>query len=138
MQNKRFQQHPLLTLPQFLAVVVIIAGLVFALDLNRRAQEGRLVGVGEEDLQAELSLEQTRQIELQVTATYVYSESYIDAYARNEAGYVQDGEKRVIPLVIEAEPTPTPPPIATLDPAFNARPWQAWWRLLTDAPQPTR
>ena len=26
----------------------------------------------------------------------------------------------------------------TPDPALEAQPWQAWWRLLTDAPQPTR
>ena len=41
-----------------------------------------------------------------------------------------------------AQPTATPEPTAlpapTPDPALEAQPWQAWWRLLTDAPQPTR
>lgn len=95
------------------------------------------MGIGEEALKAELNLEATRQVELQATLEYVQSEDYIAAYARDEGGYLLPGERRVVPLVIEATPEPTQPPAPTPDPAYNARPWQAWWRLLTDAPQPS-
>jgi cell division protein FtsB len=130
--------RPLLTVPQLAILLVVLAGLIIALDLNRRAQAGRLVGVGEEALQSELELEITRQVELQATLAYVQSEDYVAAYARDEGGYLLPGEKRVVPLLIEATPSPEPEAPATPDPATLARPWQAWWRLLTDAPYPSR
>lgn len=138
MSDRSSRQRPLLTLPQILILLTVIAALFIALDLNRRAQAGRLVGVGEEALQEEVNYESTRQVELQATLTYVESDDYVAAYARDEGGYVLPGEKRVVPLLIEATPAPTPAPTATPDPAVNARPWQAWWQLLTDVPQPSR
>ena len=138
MYRKWFTQRPLLTLPQILVLLAVIAALFIALDLNRRAQAGRHVGVGEDALRQEVGMESTRQVELQATLNYVRSDDYVAAYARNEAGQLLPGEKRIVPLFIEAtpEPTPVPPPIP--DPGTNARPWQAWWRLLTDAPHPAR
>jgi cell division protein FtsB len=138
MSEKKKRLKPLLSVPQILVILALIAGLVIALDLNRRAQAGRLVGVGEGALERELELEATRQVHLQATATYVFSDNYIESYARNEGGLIQPGEKRVVPIIAEIEPTPTPPPPPTPDPAGLARPWQAWWRLLSDAPVPAR
>jgi len=138
MGGKLLHQRPLLTLPQMLVLLGVIAALFIALDLNRRAQAGRLVGVGEEALRREVRLEATRQVELQATLDYVQSDDYVAAYARDEGGYILPGEKRVVPLLLEAAPEPTPAAAATPDPAFSAQPWQAWWQLLTDAPQPSR
>lgn len=137
MWKKFLQKRPSLSLPQILILLAVVAGLFIALDLNRRAQAGQMVGVGESDLQREVAAEATRQVELQATLTYVQSEDFVANYARNEAGQLLPGEKRVVPLPIEATPPPTPPPAPTPDPAREARPWQAWWRLLTDAPLPT-
>lgn len=137
MRKKFLSQRPLLTLPQFLVLLAVIAGLFIALDLTRRAQAGRLAGVGEEELQAEIDAESTRQIELQATATYVQSDSYVEAYARSEGGYLKAGEMRVVPMFVEETPEATPGATPTPDPATQARPWQAWWRLLTDAPLPS-
>lgn len=138
MRSKLVWRKPLLTLTQFLILLAVIIGLIIALDLNRRAREGRLVGVGEEALRIELELESTRQVELQATLAYVQSEDYIAVYAREEGGYLLPGEKRVVPLVIETTPVPTPAAAPTPDPGLNARPWQAWWQLLTDLPIPSR
>ena len=138
MRNKLFRQRPLLTLPQIIILLAVGAGVFIALDLNRRAQAGRLVGAGEESLQTEVSLEKTRQVELQATLEYVQSDDYVAAYARDEGGYLLPGEKRIVPMPIEATPAPTAVAPPTPDPAAAARPWQAWWQLLTDAPQPTR
>lgn len=138
MSRQIFRQRSLLTLPQIAILLIIIAGLAIAIDLNRRAQAGQLVGVGETALQQELSLEQTRQVEMQATLVYVESDDYVASYARNEGGYVLPGEKRVVPLTLDAAPEPTPVPLSPPDPALDARPWQAWWQLLTDAPLPTR
>jgi cell division protein FtsB len=137
MYKELWRQRPLLTLPQILVLLLIGAAIFVAVDLNRRAQAGQLVGVGAGDLQMQVDAEATRQVELQVTLEYVQSEDYVAAYARDEAGYVLPGEKRVVPLVIEATPQPTAVPTATPDPIESARPWQAWWHLLTDAPQPS-
>ena len=136
-RKENFRQRPLLTLTQFVIMVAIVFAIYIALDLNQRARAGHLVGVGEEALQQELLLETTRQVELQATLEYVQSDDYVAAYARDEGGQLQPGEVRVVPLPIEATPPPPSAPAATPDPALNARPWQAWWRLLTDAPHPS-
>lgn len=138
MRNKLFKQRPLLSIPQFFILLIVIGILFIGLDLTRRAQAGRLVGVGEETLQEEINLEATRQIELQATLEYVQSNDYVEAYARDEGGYILPGEKRVVPMPIEAPSDTTQEIAPTPDPAVNARPWQAWWQLLSDAPQPTR
>ena len=138
MRERFFRQRPLLTFPQILVLLAVIAALFIALDLNRRAQAGQLVGVGEDALQAEVAAESTRQVELEATLTFVQSEDFVSAYARDEAGQLLPGEKRVVPLIIEATPQPTAVPDNPPDPAENAQPWQAWWRLLTDAPHPTQ
>ncbi|MGH2538329.1 MAG: hypothetical protein ACRDHL_13115 [Candidatus Promineifilaceae bacterium] len=126
----------MLTLTQLIILLAVVAGLVVALDLNRRAQAGRLVGVGQEALEAEIAAEQTRQVALQATREYVESEEYVASYARQEGGLLLPGERRVVPLIARptAGPTPAPPP--TPDPAASARPWHVWWQLLTDAPMP--
>ncbi|MBK8989313.1 MAG: hypothetical protein IPM39_25175 [Chloroflexi bacterium] len=138
MRKNLFRQRPLLTLPQILILLMVIVALFVGLDLTRRAQAGRLVGAGEESLTHEISLEATRQIELQATLSYVQSDEYVSAYARDEGGYIQPGEKRIVPMVVEATPGPPPQAAPTPDPALSARPWQAWWQLLSDAPQPSR
>lgn len=136
MREKLFRQRPLLTLPQLIILIATIVALFVALNLNRRAEAGRLVGAGQTELQNEINAEMTRQIELQATAEYVYSDDYVAAYARDEGGYLLPGEKRIVPLPIEATPAPTAAPPPTPDPITYARPWQAWWQLLTDAPLP--
>ena len=100
MGSKLLRQRPLLTLPQLLVLLAVIAGLLITLDLTQRAQAGRTVGVGEEALQSEVALETTRQVELRATLTYVQSEDYIAAFARDEGGFILPGEKRVVPLLI--------------------------------------
>ncbi len=120
-------------------LLVIIAVLALGLDYRQRNEAGNLVGVDEEMLQTEVDLELTRQVELQATLDYVQSDDYVAAYARDEGGFLLPGEKRVVPLVIEATSQPAPSVLtATPDPAQFAQPWQAWWQLLTDAPPPSR
>ena len=136
--SKLLSHKPILTATQIIILLFILAGLGVALDLNRRAQAGRLVGTGEETLAEELEVEVTRQAELQVTLAYVQSEDYVAAYARDEGGYILPGEKRIVPLIVEGTPEPSPQATPTPDPAIYARPWQAWWRLLIDSPLPSR
>ncbi|MDX1616969.1 MAG: hypothetical protein R3300_21860 [Candidatus Promineifilaceae bacterium] len=131
-------RRPILTVTQVIVLVAILLGIYIALDLNRRAQAGRLVGVGEDALREELAVEQTRQIELQATLTYVQSDAYVSVYAREEGGFLLPGERRIVPLLVEATPVPTPAAAPTPDPAASAKPWQVWWQLITDAPLPSR
>ncbi|MEJ2752864.1 MAG: hypothetical protein ACK2U5_12970 [Candidatus Promineifilaceae bacterium] len=136
--RKRARQRPLLSLPQ----ILVLAGIVFAIyvgfDLNRRAQAGAEIEHTEQVMEERVNLETTRQVELMMTREYVNSDAYVAAYARNEAGQLMPGEKKIVPLLINATAVATPVPTATPDPAYDARPWQAWWRLISDAPLPAQ
>lgn len=136
--SRVFRSRPLFSATQVVLVLFIAGAIVFSIDYNNRAQAGRLVGSGEEALQSQVDREATRQVELQATLEYVVSDDYVASYARNEGGMVLPGERRIVPMLQEATPEPTVAPPPTPDPVSRARPWQAWWRLLTDAPQPTR
>ena len=92
MRLKVIWRRPLLTLTQLIVLLFVIAALIVVLDLNRRAKAGRLVGVGEDELRAELAVETTRQVELQATLTYVQSDDYVAVYAREEGGFLLPGE----------------------------------------------
>jgi hypothetical protein len=133
-----FRQRPLLSIPQLLVLAGIVFAVYIGLDLNRRAQTGALIGASEKSMELKVSEATTRQVELLVTRAYVNSEDYVVSYARNEAGLILPGEKRVVPLVAAVTPIATPFPTATPDPAYDARPWQAWWRLITDTALPTQ
>ncbi len=133
-----FRQRPLLSLPQVLVLVAIVMAIYIGVDLNHRAQTGRLIQANELSLQEKVALEATRHIELMVTRDFVNSDDYVAAYARNEAGMIKPGEKRIVPLQLENAPIPTPVVAVTPDPAYDARAWQAWWRLFSDAPLPSR
>lgn len=138
MSTPTIRQRHIFTLPQLVIFLAVLAALIIVVDLNRRRQSSESVGAGAAALEADVAAEVTRQVELQATLTYVESEDYVAAYARDEAGQVLPDEKRIVPLFIESAPPPPPAPPPTPDAAINARPWQAWWRLLTDAPLPTR
>jgi len=97
-----------------------------------------MVGIGEESLRRAIEFESTRKVELKATLTYVESEEYVAVYAREEGGFLLPGERKVVPLVVELTPAPEMAAEPTPDPAIKARPWQAWWQLISDAPLPTR
>lgn len=133
-----FRQRPLLSLPQVLVLVGVVVAIYIGVDLNHRAQTGRLIQANELALEEQLDLASTRQVELLATREYVNSDAYVADYARNEAGMILPGEKRIVPLQSESAPVPTAIAKPTPDPAYDARQWQAWWRLFTDAPLPSR
>ena len=136
--RRPFRQRPLLSFPQIVALTVVVIAIYIGVDLNHRARTGRLIEASELSLQEQLDLETTRQVELLVTRSYVNSDDYVADYARNEGGQVMPGERRIVPLTIDSIPLPTPVATSTPDPAYDARSWQAWWRLLSDAPLPSR
>ncbi len=135
---RSFRQRPLLSFPQIVALTAIVVAIYIGVDLNHRARIGGQIEASELSLQEQLDFESTRQVELMVTRDYVNSDDYVADFARNEAGQVLPGEKRIVPLTSQTVQLPTPIPTATPDPAYDARSWQAWWRLFTDAPLPTR
>jgi hypothetical protein len=138
MSSSKVRQRPLLTLPQILLLVALFAGMIIAVDLNRRAQIGRVAGVGEGELLEQISFEETRQVELHATRAYVNSDEYVADFARNEANYTLPGESRVVILPQEVVQTVQQFADPTPDPIQYAHPWQGWMRLLTDAPHPKR
>lgn len=120
-----------------LVLLVLVALYVFV-DLSRNVGDQRRLELVKATFAAEKAHESTRQIALEATLAYVQGPGYPDEVLHSEAGMLIEGEQAILPNLIQAtaEPPPAPPP--TPDPLLQARPWQMWWRLLTDAPVPTR
>lgn len=125
-----------ITLVQILFVFAALAALFFVVRYNQNEANYQVMLSSQATFEAAVAAEATRQVQLVATQTYVESATYVEDYFRNEAGMVQPGERRVVPRIIELTPLPTPTPPPQQDTATLARPWQMWWRLLTDAPQP--
>jgi len=138
MSAQRNSRKPLLSLPQVIALAVVIVSLMTAIDLARKERAGKLVGVDEPILRERLASMETREAELRVTLEYVKSDDYVEEYARSEAGQLLPGEKRVVPLIVPDESASIPRGERRLETVSQGpiSPWMVWWRLLTDAPLP--
>ena len=135
-RQRRKHHRPALLIRRRL-IYRFVFGLFVALDLNRRAQAGRGVNQDEETLRAEYDAESTRQVELLVTREWVRSPEYVAVYAREEGGMAKPGEKRFVTLLAGDVQEGASSTQASADPAQYARPWQAWWQLLTEVPMPS-
>lgn len=138
MDRKSFREQPLLSLPQIIIFLLVIGILYFTVTINRRNQNGELMLEEKQVVEAQVALEATRQVELNATLEYRTGDESVEDYARNEGGLLLNGEVRVKPELIEATLAPTPFPVTTRDPILDAQPWQAWWKMLSDTPRPTR
>ena len=123
---------------QVVLVLLVLGALYVFVDLSRNTETRRRLEMVEATFSAESQRESTRQVELEATLAYVQGTGYPDEVLHSETGLLAEGESAILPNIIlaTAEPAPLPPP--TPDPLLQARPWQMWWRLLTDAPMPTR
>jgi hypothetical protein len=126
-----------LTFLQTLFIIGAFAALFFVIRFSQNGAVYRDMLGSEATFEAVVAAEATRSVELQATLTYVESDTYVEDYFRNEAGMVKPGERRVVPRVVIETPEPLAAPAPTPDIAVYAHPWQMWWRLLTDAPQPS-
>ena len=138
MNRQSFREQPLLSFPQIIIFLLVIGILYFTIVVNRRNQSGELMLGERQIVEAQVALEGTRQVELAATLAYQEGNESVEDYARNEGGLLLNGEIRVKPEFVEATVVPTPLPVATRDPILDAQSWQAWWKMLSDAPRPVR
>ena len=131
-------KRPVLNLPQVLVVLGVLIALALGLNLSARARTGEAMSSEEAVLATRLAAEHEHNQALVVTLTYVYSEDYVADYARDEAGMLLSGEKRIVPLPNPSPltPTPVPPPISVVQAPDD--PFAAWWMLFFDSPPPGR
>ena len=136
MEKPKSASKLLLSWPQILIILAVVAALGVAVDLTSKARAGQEQLSQDESLSAMVEAERERNRQLKVTLTYVYSNDYVADYARNEAGMILPGEQRVVPLPhpLPLTPTPIPTPVPAI--IVPDEPWQAWWMLFFDSPPP--
>ncbi len=130
------KHRPILSLLQILVIVVVLIAMGVTLSINARTRDSETLSETEAALATRVAMEEDRQRQLAVTLTYVSSDDYVADYARNEAGMLQDGEKRVVPMPNPVPPTPTliPTPLPAV--TLPETPLEAWWMLFFDSPPP--
>jgi cell division protein FtsB len=99
----------------FTALVVVYFLFAFAFNAIR----GHQLSAQEDRLQAEIADLQSRHDRLVALEQYLKSDEYIEEVAREQLGYVKQGEIGFI--AISSQPTPTPEP--------GALP-ELWWDTL--------
>jgi cell division protein FtsB len=107
-------------------VIVAILISLFAFAFVNKIQETRRLAAERAALQYQNNQIQQQNAALQRDARYEQTNSYLEAAARAEFGYVQPPE-----VAIEVKPVTAPPrphPIFRPAPARPAPPvWQQWW-----------
>jgi len=105
--------------------IVILAFVI--LEFNRRLEELNLLNKQHELVQTQATQAIQTQAALQTQVAYAGSDNAVEAWARVEGHYVQDGDLPVVPL---GQPGATPleqnTPAAQPTPMTN---WQVWWDL---------
>lgn len=118
-------------LAQFVAIIVLSISIFLIVDLGRRAAANYRVQREADRLSQEVEVARQRKAELLARRTYVASDLYIEAVARNELKWGRPGE-----TVIAVMPTPEAVALPTdrivqtvtvLPMAHN--PAEAWWLL---------
>lgn len=121
---------------QLLLVVALCIAVLMAFGLSRNSANYQHSLLIKQTVQAEYEHEQSIASQLEATRSYIETNQYLEQYNRGEANKQVQGERRIIVVPIEATPMPSPEPTPTADPAESVLPWQMWWELLWDAPQP--
>jgi cell division protein FtsB len=132
------KKHPILNLPQLLIVVGAVLAVVLTLSLNLKGRENETLSAEEAGLATLVAQEVLRNEQLVLTLTYVSSDDYVADYARDEAGMLLPGERRVVPLPNPPPPTATPIPTPSQATGAAKTPFEAWWQIFFDGPAPSR
>ena len=109
-------------------VLIGILVLVFiVLEFNRRLEELNMLNRQNQMIQTQATQAVQTQLALQTQVAYAGSNAAVEAWARNDGHYIQDGDLPVVPVgqpgapPIEAStPTPVPTPLPN---------WAVWWKL---------
>ena len=138
MSSSKKTRLPVFSVTQMILIIAILAAMVFVLGLNAGGVSGGSMSASEASLSTRVAQEESRNEQLVLTLTYVYSDVYVEDYARNEAGMLLPGEKRVVPLIQSGPAVPTPVPSSILAQSAASTPLEAWWTLFFDSPLPGR
>ena len=105
--------------------IVILAFVV--LEFNRRLEELNLLNKQHVLVRAQATQAMQTQVALQTQVAYAGSDNAVEAWARVEGHYVQDGDLPVVPLGQSgAAPLELSTPVHQPAPMTN---WQVWWNL---------
>lgn len=99
-----------------LAVAILLLGLFVYAGIQTAAQSYRL-RQHEREMFTRVQVLRQERAELQGLLTYLKSDEYVEAFARQQFGLVKPGE-----ILVQVD-APTPPPV-------QRRPGEKWWEAL--------
>ena len=110
------------------AVIIGMFVLVFiVLEFNRRLEELTMLNKQNELVREQVTQAVQTQFVLQTAVAYANSTAAVEAWARTDGHYIQDGDLPVVPVeepgsapIILSTPIPEPTPMAN---------WEVWWKL---------
>ncbi len=135
MRSKLARRSPAPVVQVVIFFTILVGGFM-VLRLSQNTANLQQVRSSEMTFEAELAAQETISAELVATLAYVKSEAYVEEFNRTEVNKILPGEVKVVPIISEATPHPTPQLTVTADLSTYAKPWQMWWYLLTDVEAP--
>ena len=121
----------MITLPINVRRMIGIIGFIILsfviLESNRRIEELNLLNKQYELVQEQATQAAATQFALQTQVAYAGSTAAVEAWARTEGKYIQNGDLPVVPL---AQPGSQPLELSAPIPQPTPQPnWEIWWDL---------
>ena len=129
----KIKQPGLISLAQFVAVVIATIVLSLVIDFGRKAATNYRIQQERDRLEQEVIAAQAEYQRLLQRKAYVCTDEYVEKVAREELKWARPGETvmviktRPLRVTLLPSPPPQPPPVAK-----KASHWPEWWALLFD------
>lgn len=108
-------------------MIGIIALVFIVLEFNRRLEELKLLDTQHEIVQTQATQAMQTQIALLTEVAFAGSDQAVEAWARTDGHYVQDGDLPIVPIAQPgAAPVELSTPVPSPTPMTNM---QTWWDL---------
>lgn len=125
---------------QIMFAAILAIGLILGLNFTSLVAAGQPLRQLYQQVTGEIDRLENEQSDLIKERDYVQSDSYVEAWARDEGKMVRPGEVLIVPVPstssLQATPVPQPEVLPQTTPP-QAENWQLWWSLFFDSPPPS-
>ncbi len=130
----RVKRSGIISITQFVAIIVVIVALSLIIDFGRKAAINYRIQREVKRLEQEIAAAQQEQQRLLALKAYVQTDEYVEKAAREELRWSRPGETAIIvkPIVRQAA-SPAQAVGPSKEPGEAKSCWREWWAIFFDS-----